>query len=265
MHKFDISILGSGWLGLPLIRFFHDTYGLQVAASTRQLHRFPELESAGALPFRLDVTAPAKHELTAFLNGPILIINITCKDVAAFAQLAKHIAESPVSTVLLISSSSVYRNLNRVVTEDEGAENPDNALFQIEQCFRAESGFKTTILRCSGLVDQRRHPGRFFQHGKAVPQADAPTNLIHLDDVIGMIDCIIQQQFWGDVFNACSDTHPTKKIFYSFASACLNLPPPNFDDQTIPAWKQVSNDKIKHQLGYRLIHPDLLKSGLNDD
>ncbi|MEX1199953.1 MAG: NAD(P)-binding domain-containing protein [Methylophaga sp.] len=257
MKKFDIALLGSGWLGLPLARHFHQQ-GLDVAASSRQLRRFPEIEAAGAIPFLVDIDCA--NDRGAFLNCRILIINITCKNIQSFQFLINQIESSLVENILLVSSSSVYQNLQREVSEDEAAENPDSVLFQIEQLFRNSPKFQTTILRCSGLIDARRHPGRFFRHGKKVQQPDAPVNLIHLDDVIGIIDTIIKQQAWGEVFNASADSHPSKREFYSYARTLLDLPAPDCADTDSSNFKIVSNNKVKQQLGYRFYHPDLMQT-----
>lgn len=256
MKQFDIALLGSGWLGLPLARHFHQQ-GLQVAASTRQLTRFPEIETSGALPFLVDINN--RNDRGAFLNSRILIINITCKNIESFQYFIKQIECSLIEKVLLVSSSSVYRNLQREVSEDEAAENPESVLFQIEQLFRNNPNFQTTILRCSGLIDSRRHPGRFFRHGKQIQQPDAPVNLVHLHDVIGIIDAIIARQAWGDVFNASADSHPSKRAFYSYARTLLDLPPPDCADNDSADFKIVSNIKVKQQLGYRFYHPDLMQ------
>lgn len=159
---------------------------------------------------------------------------------------------------MFISSSSVYQNLNREVSEDEASENLDHPLYQIETLFRKSPNFQTTIIRFSGLVGPERHPGRFFRNGKIVQQPDAPVNLIHIDDCIGLIDSVLTQSAWGEVFNGCSDTHPSKREFYTQAAASIDQPAPLFSDAQTSAFKIVSNKKIKQKLGYEFKHPDLL-------
>ncbi len=160
--------------------------------------------------------------------------------------------------MLFVSSSSVYQNLNREVTEDEGAENPDSPLYQIESLFRQEKYFDTTIVRFSGLVGPNRHPGRFFRNGKQIKQADAPINLIHFDDCIGIINAIVQQSAWNAVFNGCSDTHPLKRDFYPHVATLVNQDSPTFADADMLSYKIVSNAKVKHELGYHFKYPDLM-------
>lgn len=250
-----LSILGSGWLGLPLIQLLAAS-GYTVKASTRQPEKLPILEQAGAQAFNIDLE---KQILPVFLESELLIINITSKNKSGFAELIQQIEKSPIKKVLFVSSTSIYQNLNREVTEDEQAENHDSELWQIEQLFQTNKNFETTILRFSGLIDERRHPGRFFRNGRSVPQADAPVNLIHLDDCLGIIDAILQQEAWGEIFNGCADTHPSKREFYSYARQLMGLSPPEFDIESDIKYKIISNQKVKNKLNYRFQHPDLMK------
>jgi hypothetical protein len=74
-----------------------------------------------------------------------------------------------------------------------------------------------------------------------------------------MIKTIIDQQAWGEIFNACADTHPSKREFYSYARSLLDLEPPTFSTHNESNYKIVSNDKIKQQLNYQFIYPDLMQ------
>ena len=47
------------------------------------------------------------------------------------------------------------------------------------------------ILRLAGLVGPGRHPGRFFA-GKSAPDGQHGVNLVHLEDVIGAIELLLQ-------------------------------------------------------------------------
>jgi nucleoside-diphosphate-sugar epimerase len=253
----SISILGSGWLSVPLaqrlVQLGHD-----VRMSTRNVDKQAALTAQNLETYLVDIDSD--DALPAdFIDSDILIIAITSKNSAGYQQLINRLAGSKVKHVLFISSSSVYQNLNREVSEDEGVEDHSRPLYQIEQQFRDCPDFTTTVLRFSGLVGPARHPGRFFRGGKTVKQPDAPINLIHLDDCIGLIECIIQQSAWGEVFNGCSDTHPVKREFYPQVADAIGMPCPEFSAAQSLSYKIVGNDKIKQKLGYQLRHPDLLK------
>ena len=189
---------------------------------------------------------------------PILIINITSKNSDSFSDLISEIEESSIEKVIFISSTSVYQNSNGLVSEADGTEDVNNVLFNIENLFRKNSHFQTTIVRLSGLIGYQRHPGRFFKHGKKIQQAEAPVNLIHRDDCIAIINEIIVQDIWGETFNACADTHPTKREFYSHARRLLGLEAPEFASAEQQQYKIIDNSKVKKRLNYTFKHPDVM-------
>lgn len=253
----NISILGSGWLGLPLANNLIKL-GHTINLSTRSVDKLNELANMSSRPYLIDIDE-LSNEIQAFLATELLIINITSKNQAGFAKLIKEIEQSTIKNVLFISSSSVYQSVNSVINEDDGMEATDSPLYQIEQIFMSNTHFKTTILRLSGLIGYSRHPGNFFKNGKVVQQPDAPVNLIHRDDCIGIINAIIKQDAWGEVFNGCATTHPTKREFYSNARDLLNLPNPQYSEKSDNnTYKVVSNKKIINQLGYQFIYPDVM-------
>ncbi len=144
-----------------------------------------------------------------------------------------------------------------MVSEDDGAENALSPLYQIENLFFNNTNFQATIIRFAGLFGYSRHPGRFFGE-RPIPQPDAPVNLIHRDDCINIIDRIIEQGKWSEVFNACADTHPSKREFYSHARKMMGLPEPAMGGPGQPAFKMINNEKVKHALDYAFIHEDLM-------
>lgn len=258
MNNTCISILGGGWLGLPLARQLK-TRGFQVKVATRSETRLRALKRQLPATEVYQVDIAERQPITEFLKSDCLIINITHKVMADFQWLVGQIQQSPVRRVLFVSSTSVYPSLNRTVTEDEGVENPQSPLWQIEAFFRQQQDFATTVVRFGGLIDNRRHPGRFFRQGKTLRQPNARVNLIHLDDCIGVLETIIEKQIWGDVFNAVADSHPPKQAFYQEMARRADRPAPPCEAPEQTAFKIISNAKIKSQLGYQLRHPDLLQ------
>ncbi len=251
-----ISILGSGWLGLPLIEHFR-ALGYAVKASTRSAARVDEIERAGAGAFIVDIDN-LDDTVDEFLRTDILVINIPSINLEGFRRLLAAVQQSAIGKVLFVSSTSVYRNLDKTVTESSGDESPGSPLLAIENLFRG-AGFECTIVRFGGLIGGRRHPGRFFAHGKTVPNPDAPVNLIHRDDCIAIIGRIVERGAWGEIFNACADTHPSKREFYRRAAQSLGIDDLRFDDTDSRGGKTVGNEKLKRELDYELRHPDLMR------
>ena len=77
--------------------------------------------------------------------------------------------------------------------------------------------------------------------------------------VYGIIDQIIEQSVWGDVFNCCADTHPTKREFYTQAAKNIGAAVPNFEESPVAQYKIISNQKVKRLLNYEFNYPDLMK------
>lgn len=252
----SISILGSGWLGLPLAeRFTRQGYPLKL--STRSAERLPELTALQFDACIVDIGKPL-HDIEAFLQSKILIVNITSKDIDGFARLVKRIEVSSIESVLFVSSTSVYPNDRQLAVESVGNELADHPLVIIENLFRQSRKFRTTVVRFAGLVGGNRHPGRFFRGGKVVKNPDARVNLIHRDDCIEIMLQIVRDGIWDETFNACADAHPSKREFYSRAATMLGAPLPVFDEAGGSACKIVDNSKLKRVLGYEFRRPDLM-------
>jgi nucleoside-diphosphate-sugar epimerase len=252
-----ISILGSGWLGLPLARHFIAA-GFLVKASTTSENRIADLKSIGAVPFVVNIES-LTNNLRDFLQADILIVNITSKDIASFRRLADEIEDSEIENVIFVSSTSVYQNIRKTITESDTKCFSQSPLLDIEQLLECCKGVSTTIVRFGGLIGYRRHPGRFFSQGRVVQNPDSAVNLIHRDDCIGIISQIVEQQVWGEVVNCCADTHPTKREFYTRAAESLGGSLPTFGESDSESGKLISNQKVKRLLNYEFKHPDLMK------
>ena len=217
----------------------------------------PELSSIKVEPFIVDIERLPSNFQT-FLQANILIINIPLKSIDGFIGLLKEIENSEVEKLLFVSSTSVYENTNKTISESDGAESILNPLLTIENLFRNSSKIKTTIVRFGGLIGYSRNPGKFFSNGRLVHNPDSNVNLIHRDDCIGIISQIVEQEVWDEIFNCCADTHPTKRKFYTQAAKSTGFPVPNFEDSGSASFKIISNQKVKQYLNYKFLHDDLM-------
>jgi nucleoside-diphosphate-sugar epimerase len=265
-----ISILGCGWLGLPLAAHLVRE-GYTVKGSVTQAERFEELTQKRITPYHVEITDTSitSNDLPGFLESEILIINIPPsrrEDVLRYHQaqmklLLEQILKSPAKHIIFVSSTSVYPDLNQEVTELETAppsKDSGKALLAVEKMLRTNPHLITTVVRFAGLVGYDRLPGRFLAGKKNVENGDAPINVIHQDDCIALIIGIIQQQAWGEIFNACADMHPTRREFYTKAAAKAGLELPTFAATTDPHFKIINSDKIKQRLNYSFRYPDPL-------
>lgn len=270
-HTRSISILGCGWLGMPLAQHFLQQ-GFQVKGSTAHPEKLSVLQKNNITPYliQLDPEINADYD-PGFFESEVLVVNIPPSrhpDIASMYikqmdSLIKILGHSEVEKILFISSTSVYPDVNREVTEED-AKGPDKAsgevLLQAEATFLNKKRFQTTVLRFCGLYGPDRNPGRFLA-GKVLDiPGSAGVNLIHLEDCIRIITRIVEQEVWGEVFNACSDLHPSKNDFYPQAAKVLGLETPRFEGVKEEKFKIISSEKLKSRLNYRFLHPDPLQS-----
>lgn len=265
-----ISILGCGWLGFPLGRHLaQQEYA--VKGSTTSPDKQSELEAAGITPYLLTLSPElSEGEAGDFFDADTLFLNVPpprgrddlreyhVRQIKAVRDAA---AAGTIDWVLFASSTGVYPRADHVVTEDDapGADATElrpsgAALLDAEQLLQAESAFDTTVIRFAGLYGGDRDPGRFLAGRERVSGGDAPVNLIHRDDCIGIVEAILERDARGEVFNACADEHPTRRVLYTAAAQRLGLEPPTFEEGGVN--KIVSNAKVQRVLDYTLRHPD---------
>ena len=249
--------MGSGWLGLPLAEHFI-VRGYRVKASTTSEDRLAELTSIKAEPFIIDIEE-LHSNIQTFLQADIVIINIPSKNIDGLSNLSKEIEKSEIEKVLFVSSTSVYENKNKTISESDNEESALNPLLAIENLLRNCGKVKTTIVRFGGLIGYNRNPGKFFSKGRLVHNPDSHVNLIHRDDCIEIISQIVEQEAWGEIFNCCADTHPTKREFYTQAAKSIGGLSPEFADSGDKSFKIISNQKVKQFLHYEFLHPDLME------
>ena len=268
MKKETITILGCGWLGLPLAQKLVEE-GYSVKGSTTREERLEILRDAGVEPWlvRLDPEVTG-DDIVAFLQSDILVVNIPPlrRDdiveyhIGQFSSLIDALGQSPVRSVLMVSSTSVYPPLNREVIEEDAVD-PESlagqALLLVEEMLMQESGFQTTVLRFGGLVGYDRNPEKRLAGMTGITEPDQPMNLVHRDDCIRIISEIIRLKQWGEVFNACSPVHPPRKEYYGKAAAIAGIEPPPLVPSDEPApFKRVNSEKLVSALNYRFLHPD---------
>lgn len=267
----QISILGCGWLGLPLAKSLLEK-GYSVQGSTTSIEKISILKSEGITPFivslsAVEVSDETKTSIELFLNNSeILIIDIPPKlrgdskenFVGKIQTLVPFIEQSSIKKVLFVSSTSVYSDDNSTITE-EFKPNSDSEsgrqLLATEKMLQSNSNFKTTVLRFGGLIGDDRHPIKFLAGRKNIENPNAPINMIHQEDCIGVIEAILRQTQndkleWNETFNAVAPFHPSRKEYYTQKAIAFGLPLPEFDESKPSIGKLILSTKIEEVLGY---------------
>ena len=267
MNK-QVSIIGCGWLGLPLGEDLAKS-GHIVKGSTTSEGKIDLLKKAGIIPFVISISKEGvKGAIDKCLkNSEILIINIPPglrknpdgNFVKQMELLCKHIEHSEIKNVLYVSSTSVYEEEIGIpiITEESpttGQTDSSKQLIAAEQIFKNNPNFETTILRFGGLIGGDRDPAKYLSGRKNVKDAEGPVNLIHRDDCIAIIKSIINKKHWNTDFNAAAPQHPTRKTYYMALCKTQNLPLPQFDLLTPSKGKIISSKKVEQLLNYEFQH-----------
>ena len=167
------------------------------------------------------------------------------------------IEKSSIEKVIFVSSTSVYQDGTSTklgVTElDKPEPNTESGkqLLKAEQFLQSNKNFQTTIIRFGGLIGEDRHPIKFLSGKTDLENPDAPINLIHQEDCIGIIESILEEECWNEIFNAVAPFHPTRKEYYLQKTIELNLPLPEFDESKPSIGKLISSTKVESVLNYK--------------
>lgn len=265
----QISILGCGWLGLPLAKALLEN-NFSVKGSTTSVEKLSILENLGIQPYLIALSEDkTTGNLSDFLeNSQILILDIPPKlrgnskenFVSKIQNIVPFIEKSTVENLIFISSTSVYGEDNLVVAE-KTEQNPDTEsgkqLVQAERLLQSNPNFTTTILRFGGLIGEDRHPIKFLAGRKNIENPNAPINLIHQDDCIGIILRILKLNSWNETFNAVTPFHPSRKEYYTQKAIDLHLDLPEFNTENSNSGKTISSLKVENILEYRFKKPNL--------
>jgi nucleoside-diphosphate-sugar epimerase len=262
----SVSILGCGWLGLPLARALVAS-GYTVKGSTTTPAKISVLENSNIIPYHLTCAPSVEGENVAdFFKADALFVNIPFRrdlpDPSVYVLQMKSVIENAVAAgvcfVIFASSTAVYPLLNQHAKEDDvivPADARAEALLEAEQLFLNERRFKSTVIRFSGLYGPGREIGSFLKSGRvSAKDGNAPVNLIHLEDGIGIIAAVLKKPLPADIINACADGHPLRKDLYTHAAIAATFKPPDFADQG-GRYKIIDNAKVKRLLDYRFIYP----------
>ncbi len=268
----QISILGCGWLGFPLAKTLIGKEN-SVNGSTTSENKLLVLENAGINPFLVilseveGASESVSESIIPFLaESEILIIDIPPKlrgnnnvssrkvFVEKIENLIPFIEKLTVKKVLFVSSTAVYGNDNGIITEETIA-NPETEsgkqLLLAEAVLQKNQNFETTILRFGGLIGEDRHPVKHLAGKENLENPDAPINLIHQNDCIRIIEEIISQSKWNEIFNAVAPFHPTRDEYYTQQAKKQNLTLPKFSAEKSNIKKTISSEKIETILNYQ--------------
>ncbi len=257
-----ITIAGLGWLGNAFASTLI-SHGYIVKGSVTDSNKAQEITERGIPAFPLVLTEGgvtgkvesllSDTDVLVIMIPPGLRRNTGANYALKMAHFLHQIEQSSITKVILVSSTSVYDNHQGHVTEKDIPEPQSNAakqLYDVEQIFFNTPAFNTTIVRFGGLFGGNRNPVRFLAGRKGLSNGNAPVNMIHREDCVGILLSIIQKNVFGHMFNAVAPQHPTKQEYYKAQAEKLDLEAPEYNIEGDTVFKQVDSVRIDSVLDY---------------
>ncbi|MDB6030303.1 MAG: NAD-dependent epimerase/dehydratase [Verrucomicrobiales bacterium] len=275
-----VLIVGCGYVGLPLgtelVRQGHEVFGLRRSAEGSET-----LVAAGIKPLTGDITQPSDLQS---LPGPFEWVVNTVSSTKGGAEEYKEVylqgtrnlvdwlAGSSIQKYVYTSSTSVYGQTDNSQVKESSSTEPKSQTSQVLveterfllDAFQARR-FPTIILRAAGIYGPDR--GHLFlqylkNEARIAGKGERIINMIHRDDLVGMIIAALKNGRAGEVYNAVDDEPVTQIHFFRWLSETLgkHMPPFATEEENSQRKrgltnKKVSNRKVKMELGYAFQYP----------
>jgi nucleoside-diphosphate-sugar epimerase len=276
-----VLIVGCGYIGLPLGQALavqgHSIVGIRRSAATDA-----ELGAAGIEPAHLDITRADEFKK---LNGPFdWVVNTVASTRGGgpddyrqvyhqgTRNLLDWLATQRPRKFVYTSSTGVYGQNDGSLVKESSPTEPSaptaQVLVETEALLLAaaqQQRFPAVILRVAGIYGPDR--GHLFKQylnneAKIPGQGLRFLNMIHRDDLVGIIIAALQNGRPGEIYNAV-DNEPVAQIhFFRWLSETLGKWMPPFGPEETEADrkrgltnKKISNRKLTMELGYRFKHP----------
>ncbi len=259
MSSHSISVIGCGWLGLPLAQLLvaRDYHVFGSTTTKDKLSTLSDIEVTPVLLRLGEHSLECDNDMLWQANTFIIAIPLGVRKygpVYHVNQIANLLKKLPSEVHLVyISSTSVYPSLSGkydeayILTE----QNTGNQTLYNAERLVLERGH-SAILRCGGLMGENRVSGRYFA-GKQVSGAQQPVNYIHQKDAAALIECIVKSCITG-IYNLVAPEHPTRKEVYKINSRIFDFEMPTFSDDGIE--RIIDGHSIAERLSYEFRYPD---------
>ena len=135
----------------------------------------------------------------------------------------------------------------------------------------AQSGLPLHIFRLAGIYGPGRGPFEKVREGSArrIVKPGQVFSRIHVEDIAQVLEASIRRPAPGTAYNVCDDDPAPPEDVLAHAAQLLGLPPPpvvpwekaqaTMSPMALSFYaesKRVRNDRIKGDLGVRLLYPD---------
>lgn len=265
-----VSIIGLGWIGLPLAHSMK-SHGVEVVGSTTSAEKQSRIQSEGIPVVQFEmIPFPQGKGFQLLFQAEVLVVTIPPRSRTQGADfyleqlkfLRSMIDQSPIKKVIFVSSTGIYPEAPNEEEYTEvfplSLENCGNSmLLKAEEMMEKDRDFDLTIVRFGGLMGGDRIPGKYFA-GKENVAGHTRVNFIHRNDAVGMLAWIIEKGIWNEVYNGVAPIHSLRKDIYERNHQDLGFPlPASYQQATQGQDRLISGKKILKS-GFQFEFPDPL-------
>jgi nucleoside-diphosphate-sugar epimerase len=273
-----VLIIGCGYVGLPLAvqlaRQGHEVFGLRRSAENDHA-----MIAGGIKPLHGDVSK--RDDLEKIPLPFDWVVNLVSSGKGGIEEYREFyfegarnvvdwLRQNPPKKFVYASSTSVYGQSDASLVKESSPTEPESetskVLVETESFLLkafAEHKFPAVILRVAGIYGPDR--GHLFlqymrNEAKIPGKGERFINMIHLDDLVGVVIAALKNGRPGEIYNAVDDEPVAHIHFFRWLSETLGkwMPPfaPEEDGRKRGVTnKKVSNRKLKMELGYQFKHP----------
>ncbi|OOS01222.1 NAD(P)-dependent oxidoreductase [Canicola haemoglobinophilus] len=265
----SVSIVGLGWLGLPLARHLKNL-GWEVKGTKRTHEGVEQMRLIRLETYHLELTPDINSDpddLTELLSVDALVINIPPSQyffhLQHYVQGVKNLVNEAllhgVQHIIFISSTSVFPDISAEFDESshfEPQSEMSKALLEIEQWLFELKDVDCDIIRFGGLIGADRHPVYSLAGKTELSVGNTPINLVHIDDCARAIQLLLETPSYQRLYHLVAPQHPTRAEYYGQIAEKLGLELPHFICSEQDPQRIILADKICQELGFVYQYPD---------
>jgi nucleoside-diphosphate-sugar epimerase len=270
----NITIIGCGYVGSAVAKYWQQKMTLIVAATTTTPERVHELEN---ITQKVILVRGNEEETLHNLlkNQDCVLLSIAPGRGSSYEEtylqtantLIRALKNTSVKQLIYTSTCSVYGDQNGMLVDEETPTNPINSngeiLKQTEQTLLSaiNQNLHICILRLGGIYGPERELVKIYSRiaGQIRPgTGDEPSNWIHLDDIVGAIELARTQHLSG-IYNVVDEENLLNRDVIARVCETHNLPPVTWDSSQQSKRNydaRISNQKLK-DAGYKFTHPHM--------
>ncbi len=236
-----IALVGAGWLGTKLVKYFVEK-NHQVIATTTSPEKTAFLKNFGAEAHVLDFQNLTNPEFLSTADVVFLSMPISKNNWHhGFSQL-----KFPLKKVVLFSSTGIYPQISETFTETFSLDLRADILTSEKMV--TEKYPQATVLRFGGLMGDERLPKNIFKN-KDPKNPEKPVNYIHYEDILAIAELLIKNEMRHSLYNIVAPAHPT-------IAEILTLTQEKSTIENAQKARIISADRFIQEFNYKFIHPN---------